>query len=489
MAVLVNGQIGVKKSPGRLVPDPARVITRLFLPTGKGRVRRILERVMDLSEQEVRRLLAETMSDFSARHKDVEKVFADHFAAIGRHLDPAWNVSEERRLLIGAYFTCEYSLESVALFNPCIVPHADQDGVKPGSLRFVMSLRACGEGHISSIAFRTGVVDAAGDVALDPVPPHAITEKPVEDKLYNKHPFLLKLIEMGAYNQMADLILAELDDRFTLNDLQAAIEEHSGAQSALDYLKVTTESMLWLARSNYHLDFPAGSDMSERVIFPVAENESRGIEDARFVRFTYDDGRVVYYASYSAYNGFKVLPMFIETPDFTHFKIGTLNGKFARNKGLALFPRKIGDMYAMIGRPDGENLHLLLSDNIHFWNEGDVLHVPMQAWEFVQVGNCGSPIETDEGWLLLTHGVGAMRRYCIGALLLDLEDPRKVIGHLKDPILTPTERERDGYVPNVVYSCGAIIHNGTLILPYAVADTYTGIATVPLSDIMANMTR
>jgi predicted GH43/DUF377 family glycosyl hydrolase len=245
--------------------------------------------------------------------------------------------------------------------------------------------------------------------------------------------------------------------------------------------------MLWLARSNYHLTFPQDSDLSERVIYPVTENESRGIEDARFARFVDDDGTVEYFATYSAYNGVRVLPQFIETPDFRHFKIITLNGRYAKHKGVAIFPRKIDGYYMMVSRVDGESIYLMPSDNRHFWNQAEKLQPPTQSWEFVQVGNCGSPLETDEGWLLLTHGVGPMRQYCMGVMLLDLNDPSKVIGQLDVPLLVPHADERDGYVPNVVYSCGAMIHNQTLIIPYAMSDSAVGLATVPLQDLLTRL--
>ena len=247
--------------------------------------------------------------------------------------------------------------------------------------------------------------------------------------------------------------------------------------------------MLWLAHSSYRLEFPDDSALSERVIFPVNENESRGIEDARFVRFIHDDGRIVYYATCTAYNGFQSLPQFVETTDFQRFRVNTLNGRCAQNKGMALFPRKIADRYVMISRLDGENLYVLRSDDIHFWNEAEKIQGPTHPWEFIQIGNCGSPIETDEGWLLLTHGVGPMREYWIGALLLDRDDPSRVIGHLKDPILMPTDEERDGYVPNVVYSCGGMVHNDQLIIPYGISDTATGIALVSMADLLSHLVR
>ena len=250
---------------------------------------------------------------------------------------------------------------------------------------------------------------------------------------------------------------------------------------------MTGERIRWLARSNYYLTFPDDCDISEVVIYPVTENESRGIEDARFVRFVDDDGSVTYYGTYTAYNGFNILPQLLETTDFRHFRITTLNGEYAQNKGAALFPRRIDGWYWMISRADGENLYAMRSDNIRFWNEAQPLQTPTYPWEFVQIGNCGSPLETKEGWLLLTHGVGPMRRYCIGASLLDLDDPTRVIAQMKEPLLAPNEREREGYVPNVVYSCGALIHNGDLVMPYAMSDSATSIATVPVRELLDHM--
>jgi predicted GH43/DUF377 family glycosyl hydrolase len=242
--------------------------------------------------------------------------------------------------------------------------------------------------------------------------------------------------------------------------------------------------VLWLATSNYTIRFPAEHEISERVIFPVSENESRGIEDARFVRFVDDDGSVTYYATYTAYNGFRILPQLIETTDFVTFKILTLNGKAVQDKGMALFPRKVNDRYVMLGRQDGENLYIMYSDNIHFWYDMELLQEPQYPWEFIQIGNNGSPIETDEGWLVLTHGVGPMRKYCLGCMLLDLDNPSKVIGRLEIPFLCPNTEEREGYVPNVVYSCGAMVHNGELIIPYAMSDSVSGIATVDVKELM-----
>jgi len=473
----------------RLTADPTRVISRLFIPGAESRIRAVLDRILTLSDAEVSSALTSVLGRYSSRHKDLGKILERHYQAVSAHLNGRAPESKERRWLIGAYFTSEYSLESVALFNPSLVVHPNQDGVDSGAVRFIMSLRACGEGHISSIEFRSGVIHPSHEIEFDPTPGFAVTEQPVEDHLHDRNRFFLKLNEIGPYHPLADRILQQLPDEFTIRDLERAIGAVRRRHRFFDPGGELADTMLWLARSSYRLEFPADSTISERVIFPVSESESRGIEDARFVRFTHDDGRVVYYATYAAYNGLRSLPQYIETTDFLHFRINTLNGRCAQNKGMALFPRKIQDRYVVICRVDGENLYVLRSDDIHFWNEAQKLQGPVHPWQFIQLGNCGSPIETEKGWLLLTHGVGPMREYRMGAVLLDLEDPSRVVGHLKDPILVPAREERDGYVPNVVYSCGSMIHNDKLIIPFGICDTSTSFATVSLDELLSHLER
>lgn len=479
--------MNVTRLPLRLSADPRRVIARSFIPGGAERIRAVMERVRTLPDAEVSAMVTALVSDYRQRHKDIRGIFRQNYttanALIGELPDP----NEERRLLLGAYFTNEYSLESVALFNPSMVAHPDQNGVPRGSSRFIMSLRACGEGHISSIEFRTGIVDAEQRVTLDPPTRFALTARPVDEALYDKETYVLKLREMKAHRPIAEQVLAVLDSRFTVSDLKYALQRCRPETENTQY-KELADSMLWLAHSNYELEFSPDAAISERVIFPVSESESRGIEDARFVRFTHPDGRVQYFATYTAYNGLRVLPQLIETTDFRHFKINTLNGACVQNKGMALFPRKVGGSFMMASRLDGENIYLLASDNIHFWSESKLIYGPKHPWEFVQIGNCGSPIETEAGWILLTHGVGPMRQYWLGALLLDLEDPSKVIGSLSEPLLVPNADERDGYVPNVVYSCGALLHGDHLIVPYAVSDSQTSIATVSVPELLARLT-
>lgn len=479
--------IQVIRRPERFNSDDKRVIARYFPLGGEDRILRVIERVMALDEAEAEAEVSRVIESFSRRHRNIRAMFERHFNAIVRHIDRPDAVSETRRLLLGAYFTMEYSIESAALFNPSIVLHPDQTGVEEGCAKFIMSLRATGEGHVSSIVFRTGTLHPNGHVVFDDAPKYAAQMRVTADRQFEKHPFFLKLIEMSAYSEAARIILDELPEVFTFNQLDHKIAEVRERPERPSPFTETAENMLWLARSNYHLHVPPDTEPSEIVIFPTSENESRGIEDVRLTRFIEDDGSINYYGTYTAYNGFRILPQLLETANFTEFEIHTLNGKYVQNKGMALFPRKIDGMYAMIGRLDGENMFLMRSDNVHFWNECEKLQVPVYPWEFVQIGNCGPPIETDEGWLLLTHGVGPVRQYCIGASLLHKEDPSRIIGHLKHPLIVPNEEERDGYVPNVVYSCGAIAWAGHLVIPYAMSDSASTFATVKIDDLLAEM--
>ena len=440
---------------------------------------------MSLSETAAKNLIAQIMIDFSGRHEDIGHIFERHLNEVKDYLPRDAMLSDVQRALIGAYFTKEYSIESAALFNPSIVPHPDQSDLKEGSLRFIMSLRATGEGHVSSIVFRSGVLDRRNTLLFDPISDFVETPDLQLDPVYKRNPFQLKLNEMEASNEITAYILNQLPEDFTYNQLIEKIGVlRAKPQFSETIQNRTFEIIRWLADSNYEVGFHPDHRISERVIFPVSKNESEGIEDARFVQFFNDNGEVVYFATYTAYNGITILPQFIETKDFIKFNILTLNGKAVQNKGMALFPRKIGGRYAMLSRQDGENNHIMFSDNIHFWQESQIIQEPQYPWEFVQIGNCGSPLETDKGWIVLTHGVGPMRQYCIGAILLDLEDPTKIIARLDEPLLVPHEKEREGYVPNVVYSCGAIIHNKELVIPYAMSDINSGIATVGVNELL-----
>lgn len=480
-----------KRKSVTLWAENSRVITRPYIPGGDDRITNVVNRVMGLSESEVDTLLEEVLADFSSRHRHFEESLEKHYLNIAHCVPDKDTLTKNRRLLMGAYFSCEYSIEAAALFNPSIVLHPNQDdlNLSEGGVRFIMSFRATGEGHISSIEFWSGKIDSTGNIIFDPLSNFVETPELQTENTYKKRNFGMKLSEMGASDKVLEKLFSELDDEFTFEHLEnkiAAMQLAPGRDSVSEARVI--DMAMWLARSNYEIKFRDDHRISERVIFPASDNERKGIEDARFVRFV-DGSDVIYYATYTAYDGFTILPQLIKTKDFVTFKINTLNGAAVHNKGMALFPRKVGGKYAMLSRQDGENNHIMFSDNIYFWHESHIFQTPTRPWEFVQIGNCGSPIETSDGWLLLTHGVGAMRKYCIGVELLDLDDPTKVIGRLDEPIIVPTDGEREGYVPNVVYSCGGMLHNGELIIPYAVADQRTSIATFSVSEVLSLMTR
>lgn len=441
-----------------------------------------------MPESEVRALLEQVETEFGDRHLKILEYLRGRFEQVRPWLRTGVSISEERKLLLGSYFTHEYSLEAAALFNPSIVPHPDQSDLPSGSLRFILSLRATGEGHISSITFRTGYLDDRGAVTIHAPTGYCLEPVRVPSASYEKKIFERKLQELGLVGDFTRHALEGVGEAFTLDELRGAVsaaEERLGTREQES--AAVARKILALAESNYEVQFPAESRLSERVLFPVTPAQRNGIEDARFVHFTDEDGTRTYYATYTAYDGKLILPQFIETRDFVHFKFVTLNGPAARNKGMALFPRRIKGHYAMLGRQDYENIYVIFSDHLHFWNTATVVLKPAFPWELVQMGNCGSPIETDAGWLVLSHGVGPMRKYCIGAFLLDLEDPTRVIGRLREPLIRPSDNEREGYVPNVVYSCGSLVHGRTLVIPYAMSDYATTFATVPLDDVLAAM--
>ncbi len=469
--------------------DASRVITKPFIPGDANRIRRVVNRVLRLSDTDVEHILEALRLNFEARHKDIWEVFQAHFGQVRHFVPQEQPLSDPKRLLIGAYFTHEYSIQAAAFFNPSMVPHPDQSGLQPGDLRFVLSFRSTGEGHISSIEFRSGVIKPDHSLVFDPVSGYVERADIVKNPKYFRGNFRRKLGEMGWQNDVSETILAQLTEEFTFAELEQAIAWYcTKSTNGRAPTGETIDHMRWLARSNYEITFHHKDSLSERVIFPVSENESSGIEDARFVRFVDDDGDVTYYATCTAYNGFTILPQLIVTKDFLRFRMITLNGEYARDKGMALFPRRIHGRYVMISRIDGENMYIMTSDNVHFWDEAERLQEPTDPWEFMQIGNCGSPIETPEGWLLLTHGVGPMRQYCLGALLLDLERPNRVIGKLRDPLLIANQEEREGYVPNVVYSCGALIHHDELIIPYAMSDQASTIAMIAVDDLLSALT-
>jgi len=478
----------VKRTNVTLRPDRARVLIRPFQLANDQRVIKICARVIALPESEVHQLLAEVLAEFGERHLKIREFLIRRFDQVRPYLLTDQKLSEERELLLGAYFTHEYSLEAAALFNPSIVPHPDQSDLPPGSLRFILSLRATGEGHISSITFRTGFLDANCNIMINTPTRYSLEPVQVPNESYEKRQFERKLQELGLAGDFNRQVVQGLGDSFTLEELRSslslAMKQH---QARGEEAEAVARKTLMLAQSNYEVQFAPDSRLSERVLFPVTPSQSNGIEDARFVRFENADGTRTYYATYTAYDGKLILPQLIETADFLRFKFITLNGAAVQNKGMALFPRKIEGQFAMLGRQDYENIYVMFSDHPHFWHATQMVLKPTFPWEFIQLGNCGSPIETEAGWLVLSHGVGPMRKYCIGAFLLDLDDPTKVIGRLREPLIKPNESEREGYVPNVVYSCGSLLHGRQLIIPYATSDYATTFATLPLDDILAAM--
>jgi predicted GH43/DUF377 family glycosyl hydrolase len=413
-----------------LKPDPARVVVRPFRPateprdlnpTDKTRANHIVERVLALDAASVSAQLADVLENFQGRHRNLLEIFESRAHEMETALADHARFSREQRWLVGSYFVHEYSFEAAALFNPSIVPHPDQSDAPDGGLRFVLSLRAVGEGHVSSLTFRSGSIGADGEVSIDPT---------------------VRLAAVPAVT------------RRTSSEAGEIVE----------------------------LTFGPEQHLSERVIFPVTASQSNGIEDARFVEFSGPER--IYYATYTAYSGRAIRSELIETRDFLSFRMTPLQGQAAQNKGMALFPRKVDGRYAMIGRQDNENLYLLHSDDLHRWEGGSVLLKPRFPWEFVQIGNCGAPIELDEGWLLLTHGVGPVRRYSIGAILLDKRDPSRVIARSHEPLVRPEPSAREGYVPNVVYTCGALRHRDLIVLPYAISDSSARFATIRIASLL-----
>jgi predicted GH43/DUF377 family glycosyl hydrolase len=470
--------------PIQLLPDASRVITRFFGPGEEKRIRDVVGRLLAVPETEVAALVAKLDRDFRPNHPDIDGVFLEHYEAVKHHISTDGPISDARRRFIGASFTMEYAIECAALFNPSMVPAIDQTNVPPGSVRFLMSLRATGEGHLSSIVFRRGLVDANGNVTVDPPSRHSRPLRATVPADFAKADFLRELQSLHAWTEHTQATLTLLGDRFTRAELSGAIDKIRSKAAVSGASEESNDALLALSQANYRLAVPAGADVSEAVIFPYSDNERRGIEDLRLVRFAADDGSFHYYGTYTAYNGFQIFPHLLEYPVGQHLEIHMLTGRCAKNKGMALFPRKIHGRYAMVARLDNENLYYMESDHVRVWNEARLLLAPKYPWEVIQIGNCGAPLETEAGWLLLTHGVGPMRQYCIGAALLDLDNPSRVIGQTSEPLLVPTGAERFGYVPNVVYSCGAMIHQGMLVLPYAASDLATSIAVINLEELL-----
>jgi predicted GH43/DUF377 family glycosyl hydrolase len=479
----------VRRSPVRMAPDPSRVVTRLFVPGHEGfdqqesRSNSVLQRVLELQDEEVQQSLDDILARFGTRHHGLTETFLLHADELADRLSPERQLSHTRRLLLGATFTSEYAIEGAALCNPSMVIHPDQVGLPAGDVRFVMSVRAIGEGHSSSIGFRTGTINSSAGVAFDPAPSFATRGRRDEVTL-DAEAFKGELRRLRASVDDADYVLRPLGPEFTSAELEARLgllESHAATRKQA---RRTIGQIRRIAERSYGTSFDRDTPLSERVLLPTVSAESRGMEDARFVRFVDENGVDTYYASYTAYNGTDIGQQLLGTKDFVQFSSSPMVGASAANKGLALFPRKIGGKFAALSRSDRESNSITYSDNLHRWEDGLACQAPRRSWEVVQLGNCGSPIETEAGWLVLTHGVGPMRTYSIGAILLDLEDPTRIIGRLGQPLLSPTRAEQDGYVPNVVYSCGALLHEGALVLPYGIGDSAIGVAVVSIEELL-----
>ena len=478
----------LRRSSQRLAADPSRVVTTMFVPGQEGlngeepRTSAVVARVLALDDDEVEQSLEDVSARFELRHRDLLGTFRSHADELSERLDHRSEVSDKRRLLLGATFTNEYALEGAALCNPSMVAHPDQTGLPAGSLRFVMSARAIGEGHRSSIEFRTGNIDADANVEIDVAPRFATTGVtaaiPLEASVFRSE--LNRLHSNGEY---ADYVLdplgdtfmpAELELRLILLQRQLATHRQDGSIVSL---------VRRIAERTYAVHFASETSLAERVLMPAMSAERNGMEDARFVHFEHPDRTFSYLATYTAYDGVNVTQQLLETTDFVSFTSSPVVGLEA-NKGLALFPRQVGGRFAALSRSEHETNTVVFSDDLRRWEDPQPYQVPTRTWEVLQLGNCGSPIETEAGWLALTHGVGPMRTYRIGAVLLDLDNPTKVIGQLPEPLLSPTPDEQDGYVPNVVYSCGSLVHGGILVLPYGIGDSAIGVATLPLAALL-----
>jgi len=482
--------INVKRTGAVLKPDPSRVLLRSFTPGDRQRLARIVNGIMSIPESDVGPLFAAISLKFSKRHHQVTQLFQHRFQQLRELVSIDQEPSEQRQLLIGSYFVSEFSVESAALFNPSIVAGPDQQGLPPGALRFVMSLRATGDGSVSSIVFRSGIIHPDHQIELMAATGLIVEPAQIPNAVYEKALFDQKLLELGLSNECTCSIMRTLRDSFTAQELLSTIEaelKKASPGAGEKDRQETAQRISMLAKSNYSVQFLPEQGLSERVIFPVTPSQRNGIEDARFVRFQNDDGTHVYFATYTAFDGQLGIPQLLETSDFLFFRFNTLNGPAVQDKGMALFPRKINGLYAMLSRQDSENIYLMFSDNVHFWYEPKLLLKPLFPWELVQIGNGGPPIETDAGWLVLSHGVGPVREYCIGAFLLDLENPSRVIGRLREPLLKPIPDEWEGNVPNVDYSCGGLLHDGHLFIPYGVSDYSTHFATVQLNEVLAAM--
>jgi predicted GH43/DUF377 family glycosyl hydrolase len=475
----------------KLRPDPARVVARLFLPgeelpRAHSRASQVVGRVMSLAEDEAERLAADLIRDFGGRHHNYPELLRRHASIVSARVEEANELTPARTLLLGATFTAEYATEDAALCNPSAVLSPDQSGLRTGQARLALSVRGIGEGHISSIGFCSAVVGPGARWSFEPRPlPVCVADTtPARWRLVHLHAVLA---DQGHLDELAETVLHALPAEFDGADLERTLAEaprdlltRTGSAATVDLLRTVVSSA-------YNASFADGTDLGQRVLSPSAEEESNGMEDARFTRFTGDDGTAEYRATYTAYDGRRIAPRLLISSDLRVFRAHRLAGPAARNKGMALFPRKVGGRYLALCRSDGESTSVASSADGYVWDSPVLVQEPSAPWEMLQVGNCGPPIETSQGWLVLTHGVGPMRVYVMGTLLLDLDDPARVVGYSRTPLLSPGPGERDGYVPNVVYSCGAFLHDGLVWIPYGINDSRIGVAYAPLAEVLADM--
>lgn len=477
--------IPVRKLPIKILPSSVRTLIRPFVPGNISQVEHILFRVFSTPYAERQKVMKNIYERLDLPDASIRSIFLRHFENISSRIPSNIEISDDQKEFIGACFTQQYSLESTALFNPSIVPHPVQD--KEGVTKFILSLRAIGEGHISSITFMEGEINAAFDITLQENSP-VIYESMRKEHLYERDLFIKKSNELGILSDLNSSIFDHLSGQFTFEELDRTINKIRSSNVFINNMELerALTSVRMLALSNFTLSFSTDT-ISERAIYPASPSQSNGLEDARFVKFREEDGSTIYYATFTAYDGKTIMPEMLETYDFKEFRVSTLNGSAAKNKGMALFPRKVNGHYMMLGRQDNESLYIMASDNPYFWHDYQPLVKPTYNWELIQIGNCGSPIEIEEGWLVLTHGVGPVRTYSLGAMLLDKDAPWRVIGRLKEPLLEPTKEERFGYVPNVLYTCGAMAIGRTLILPYAIGDVVTTFTLVSIDEMVSRM--
>ncbi|MEU8813514.1 glycoside hydrolase family 130 protein [Actinoplanes sp. NPDC048796] len=487
----MNPQSVITRHDIVMEPDGRRVVIKLFVPGEdaqgvKNRTQSLIERILQLDETEIARLLDDVLTRFAGRHHDLLGVFGHHYELVQHRVPNGLDLSPTARTLIGAYFSHEFAVEAAALCNPSMVPHPDQTGIDPGELRVAISLRQIGEGHISSIGFCSAVLGPGDRIRMeDRDGPLMIGHRVGAQHWRNQ--LEAALIDAGIDHEAAAYVVCALPERYTDQDFEDVIGHVPGELLARPTSQETIDRIRHIVTDEYAVQFPPAVPLHQRVLWPATPAESNGMEDARFVRVLDPDGRHVYQGTYTAYDGRQISGRVIFSRDLRHFEVTRLHGPAARNKGMALFPRYIGGRKMALCRSDGETLGLAVRDDQHRWQAAEPLLVPHRGWDLIQVGNCGSPIETSEGWLVLTHGVGPMRRYAIGAMLLDLENPARVIADLPEGLIDPDEIEREGYVPNVVYSCGGLVHDGNFWLPYGASDVRIGFASVPLEQLLSRM--